>query len=47
VKRGIERVIRREFSVEIRRKEEEIELINQVSLCNCLMESLSIRRDFR
>ena len=30
LKRQIERVIRREFSVEIRKKEEEIELINQV-----------------
>jgi len=30
VKRKIERVIRREFSIEIRKKEEEIELINQV-----------------
>jgi len=29
-KRKIEKVIRREFSVEIRKKEEEIELINQV-----------------
>jgi len=29
LKRKIERVIRREFSVEIRKKEEEIELINQ------------------
>jgi len=29
-KRKIERVIRHEFSVEIRNKEEEIELINQV-----------------
>lgn len=30
MKRKIERVIRREFSIEIRKKEEEIELINQV-----------------
>jgi len=30
LKRQIERVIRREFSVEIRKKEEEIVLINQV-----------------
>jgi len=30
VKRKIERVIRHEFSVEIRKKEKEIELINQV-----------------
>jgi len=29
-KKKIERVIRREFSIEIRKKEEEIELINQV-----------------
>jgi len=29
-KRKIERVIRREFSIEIRKKEDEIELINQV-----------------
>jgi len=29
-KRKIERVIRREFAIEIRKKEEEIELINEV-----------------
>jgi len=29
-KRKIQRIIRREFSVEIHKKEEEIELINQV-----------------